>query len=456
VLDHGLDWPSLDLGDAFRLHHHPETRVVYPAGWRSTAPPGAVALGITLSPSVTTEEMPQRLAGLAAADAAQIECFLHDLCGTYVLLVPGGGTVELYTDPAGMMTVFRGHGRVASSPTLLGPLRRDVGLDLEFPFGPDNDWYPGALTPFEGVTAVPANHVLDIGSGRLRRFWPTAQPRRVTSEEGIERLTHLLQTLSARLLEVAPVACSLTGGKDSRLNLAALREHHDRVEYFTVDGAGVKRCDLEIPAELARRFGLDHRFVHGAEPEPWLLNLYDEMTAGLSIGGGRGIAAATSTIASPVHVHLNGNLGAMLKSFFWPSPRPRRFTRRALSKEFVHTSPRVEAAIDDWVQSLPDLAPTTVYNLMYLEQRGGRWAAVGETASNVFYESVTLLNSREVVETICGLPVDVQYGGSLLVDLVRRLWPELLEVPYCRARRNWSTYVPRSVKWRLKSLAHGA
>jgi hypothetical protein len=441
-------WPRIDLDADFVLHHHPEARVQ--AGRMGDA--GALTIGVAVSTSATAQDLDRQLAALGTADQDRVNRFLYDLCGTYVLLRYRPGEVTLYTDPAGLMTVYRGNGRVASSPSLLGVLQRDAALDREFAFGPDNDWYPGTLTPFVGVVALPANHALDLATGGTRRTWPHPPIAAISSEEGTQRIASLLRTLAGRVLERGPVICSLTGGKDSRVNLAAIGDRHEEVEFFTIRADGIKTCDLEIPVILARRFGLEHTVVEAGPPPRWLLGLYDEIAAGLAIGGRRSIAEASSRIAGTDYIHLNGNLGGVTKSYFWHTRHPRRLRRRSLSKEFAHTSPRIDDALDGWLDTLPDLPPTTIYNLMYLEQRAGRWAGVGEMASNLFYDSVTLLASREIIDTICALPVDAQYGGRTPVDLVRRLWPELLDVPYCAVRRNWSTYVPRRVKTRLKAM----
>jgi hypothetical protein len=447
ALEHG--WARLELGHGLVLRHHPEARI------RGGCPGGvgALTIGVAVSTSVGSEGLDEALALLGDAGDEQIDRFLHHLCGTYVLLTAGADGVTLSTDPAGMMTVYRGHGRVASTPTLLGPLERDPDLDREFPFGPDNDWYPGTLTPFKGVDAVPANHALDLRSGRTRRTWPRSAPPAVSAEEGLTRLGGQLRTLAERVLECGPIICSLTGGKDSRINLAALGDRHPAVEFFTVRDGSTKACDVEAPRELARRFGLDHTVIDAAAPPGWLLELYDEMSAGLSIGGRRRITEANGRIAGPDYIHLNGSLGAVLKAYFWPTREPVRLRRSSLSKEFVRTSPRIEGALDAWLGTLPDLPPGAIYNLMYLEQRAGRWAGVGETASNLFYDSVNLLASREVMEAVCGLPARTQYGGRLPYELVEELWPELLSVPYCTVRRTWSAFVPRRVKSRLKRIS---
>ena len=452
-----LDWPWIDLTQGLVLQFHPDTRVRHVISTTAARPPaGAILLGIGISTTTPLELLDQTLAELACNEHRRTERFLHGLAGTYVLLIYDADGSMLYTDPAAMMPIFRGHGRVASSPTLLGALERDAELDRMFPFGPHNDWYPGTLTPFVGVTAVPANHALDLGRGTLQRFWPQPDAAAPTSEPSIERIGDLLRTVATGTLEWGAVRCSLTGGKDSRLNLAALRDRRDDVQFFTIRGPTVKPCDVELSGMLAASFGLHHEFVDHDRPEPWLLELYDEMTAGLSIGGRRQIIDACSRLAGADVIHLNGNLGALAKSYFWHNRSPRTVTRTTLTREFTRTPARIQLELHQWLRSVPDLPPPTVYNLMYLEQRGGRWAAVGENASTLFYDSVAPLNSREIFEAICGLDVAEQHGGRLLVDLVGMLWPELLDVPYCRSTRKWTARVPRRLKASLKRLTGSA
>ncbi|MEM7262698.1 MAG: hypothetical protein AAF488_11965 [Planctomycetota bacterium] len=76
----------------------------------------------------------------------------------------------------------------------------------------------------------------------------------------------------------------------------------------------------------------------------------------------------------------------------------------------------------------------------------------GENAANLFYEPATPFCSRELFESVCAMPPEVQHGGTLLVDYVRELWPELLDVPYCPVTRNWGTYLPKGLKARIKRV----
>lgn len=444
-----VNWCQIPLRSGTTLLHHPDSRVtrVEGEGW------GAVILGAAVTTDLRSTLAAQLQRLLIDDEDVTVET-LHKLAGTYVVIRHSDTTVRIYTDPAGMMPVFFRESDAASTPTLLSPLYRDQDLEARFRFGRDNDWYPWTLTPFVGVHALPANHVLTLPGGRMERFWPTEQPPGLEAVEGVTQIAQLLRSITTAATELGPLLCSLTGGRDSRVNLAALGERASSVEFFTVRGDGVAACDVKIPTQLAGDFGLDHRFVDNRAAREWLVALYDEMTAGMAVGGRRDVIGAAASIASSRYLHLNGNLGALAKSFFWHTRNPRVVRSSALAKEFTDRPPEIMTAINEWLASVPELDPPTTYNLMYLEQRGGRWMGVGEAASNLFYDSITPFCSREVFESLCGLPVSTQYGGDLLTQLVYTLWPELLSIEYCRARRNWSGYVPRSLKNRIKATLH--
>ncbi len=447
-------WTRTPLGANKALFTHPDTRHVSASG----AAGALHLLGLAVSPrrpSLDLESALRECLEIESPEEAVVK-LLHELAGTYALVrVQGqgeGATHFLYTDPAAMMGIYHAQGLAASTPTLLPGLVRDEALDREFPFGGANDWYPGSLTPYLGVRALIANHRLCLESGEAERFWPDRAPEPRSKSEGLAEIAELMRGTVTGLLARGPVLCSLTGGRDSRVSLAAAREHVREIGFFTLRGPSVKPCDLEYSAELARRFGLVRHVIDVPEAPGWLVDWYDELTAGMAGGARRDIVGACRLIAGRELIHLNGNLGAITKSFFWPSPNPGRLETRALAKEFATKSPRILDAVREWQSTLPELPPVVGYNLMYFEQRGGRWMGIGETGSSLFYESANVFASRQVFEAVTGVPHADQHGGTLLVDLVREMWPELLEVPYCRVTRNWGTYLPKGFKELVKQM----
>jgi len=440
-------WRRVELNGRYRLWHHPETRTM------EAAAPGSllVVLGVPLVEG-GLGALRAELRRVAAGPAEGIAAFLRGVAGTYVLLHATASEVTVYTDPAGMLAAFRGHGRVASTPSLLGPLERDTGLDAAFPFQPGNDWYPGDLTPFLGVRAVRANHALAVEADTSWRFWPVEESPRIDLREAVERLATVLRRNVAATAEQGVAVCSVTGGRDSRVNVAASREHLDEVAFFTLRREGKVTCDMEIAGELARAGGLDHRVVTAAPPPPWLTALYDEMTRGLSIGSRRELIGGVNRLAGPDRIHISGLLGELAQAIYWPVRAPSEVRSRDILKHFLASPPPVTGAFEGWLASVPDLSPATIYNLAYLEQRTGRHASVGETASTLFYDAVTPYCSREVFELICGSPTASQFEGRIPLHLVEEMWPDLAAVPYCPPRRRWTRRFPRRVRSAAKNV----
>lgn len=409
---------------------------------------GVIGIGLLVNPT-------EKALGLYAEENLYHKNMVRQLRkigGTYVVIRYTRKEVVLYTDPAAMLGVYYSDTAVASTPTLIPGLARDKAIDAEYPLRGVDNWYTGSLTPFVGVRALMANHCLRISDRETKRFWPVKESFFAqASDDAIANCCLILREMMNQVSVLGKPLLSLTGGRDSRVNLAASRDLTGIMEYFTLRSRNVKRCDLDIPKKLVEKFNLRHTFYDCDAAPEWLLAYYDEVASGLSIGARRDILGGAVKLAGENRIHINGNLGAITKSYFWHSPNPREVKISALVKEFENKADCIVKGVEEWLRSVPaDTPPTTTYNLMYLEQRGGRWAGTGENASSLFYESFTPFNSRELFEQLSSMPVSAISGGSLLVDFVHHLWPELLSVPYCRNYRKIGAYIPKSIKTLFK------
>lgn len=442
-------WRTIHLTESLTLHYHPDLRVrKFPSNKSSI-----LVLGLAVQPLGAGYHLDRIFEGQEEHRHDDLIGILETLAGTYVLVRYDDHSVVLYTDPACMMNVYYGSGRASSSPALLPNIERDDDVDRQFPFGAQNDWYPGSLCPYKGVKVLLANHALTIGTGSVARFWPNKPFRSIGEEEGIERATELLRATVTEVLRNVPTLMSLTGGRDSRVNLAAARECVDDAEFFTVRASCVDPEDWRIASRIAEVFGLRHRVILDREAPVWLGDLYDEIAGGMAIGGRRRILGACATLMSSRYVHLNGNLGYLTNCYYWPGPRPKRVSIAALGADFAHRPPVIRKALQEWLDSLPsDIDARTTFNLMYLEQRGGRLMAAGEAAASIFYESFTPCCSRQFVGVVCGMPANAQWRGDLREKFVERLWPELAELPYQSVERPWARWIPRRVKSWLRRL----
>ncbi len=419
-------------------HPHAAIRTIQ-LGPRSTIVIGAASRDDRVGPLVHEPEV--------AGDNADPLDFIRRLAGVYSVLVDDGQNVTVYTDPGGLANVFYSDTAIASSPGLLGRLERDTDLDAQYVFQGTDNWYPGSLTPYRGIKVLMANHGIVAGNHQPSRFWPTSQAvGDLAPSDAIERMCMTMRIGIRNLAAGHPLLVSITGGRDSRINLAAIMADQVPCNAFTLISPSFGRREVELVRTLVSASGVEHRFLTNVDAPAWMLELYDEISAGLSTGARRSTIGSFAKLAGERQVHVNGNLGAIFKSFYWPSRQPAGVTIHDLAKEFVQRPPRIMGGLQEWLDSLPKLAPTVILNLMYLEQRGGRWMGIGERASQLLYDSYTPFCSRQVFETLNRLPLEWQWGGRCMSALVDHMAPRLAGVPYCSGTSLWKRAIPKPLK----------
>ena len=443
-----LAWPTLIMPNNLVLQYHPDTRI--DVAQLDDAMVVLIGLGLDEETGciATADE-------LLSDDVALFSKRALTLAGTYVAILATSQACHVATDPAGMLPVYyqKKTREMASSPALLSPLVKKKQLDGSFRFGGTNDWYPGVITPFADIETLPANHIFEYFEGKSNRLWPLADPEPRSYEIGVRQLAETIRNFVESLAGENDVLLSLTGGYDSRINFAAARNVIDKCHIFTIDTPNTKPCDRAIPRQLAEVASCQYHCYQSRQSPEDQLRLYDQITGGMAIGDRREILDACQEASKHGSVHLNGNLGALAKGFYWRGNNPKRFRPSAVLRDFQGVPDAFQVSVANWAAGVPGLKATTLYNLFYLEQRGGKWMAPGETGSQLYYDSVTPFGSRRVFEIISALPTQKQCDGELLRDLVEVLWPELLQIPYCRGRRRWSKLLPpkvRSIARRLR------
>lgn len=435
-------WPQIPLDGDLRLSHHPDLRV---KTYGDTASTRIVALGMPIAPC-SPDSVDDLLRRALNDGHRELLRNLVSLAGVYAIILSSPGSCRIYTDPAGLMGVYYSSGRAASTPTLLPGCTRDASVDGLFRCNDVDDWYPGSLCPYLGVKALLANHWLDVGSGQVQRFWPVNEPPRLNTGEAVAQACNVLQKMMEGIVSGGKSMLSLTGGRDSRVVLAATRSLVNSVSLFTIQADGTAPDDITIPSQIAERFHLNHRIIRNEAAPVDVLKLYDEASAGMSVGARREIVGACWKLADTDFIHVGGTLGEVARAYYWPTVLPKRVTDNDLNPVLVNRSAPVRNALREWHDSVPDLSPATVFNLLYLEQRGGRWAGTGLAASNLFFESAALFSSRELFTAICGIDPAVQKSGQLPVAFVRNMWPELLDVSFGSTSRWWGRCLPKRMK----------
>ena len=90
--------------------------------------------------------------------------------------------------------------------------------------------------------------------------------------------------------------------------------------------------------------------------------------------------------------------------------------------------PRLIGKAEEWLASLPASEAPHVLDLLYIEQRLGCWAAPQGYGQRT--TGMAPLADQQLFELMLSLPWDYRFEQKLAVDLIARLWPELLAYPF--------------------------
>ncbi|MEQ8845212.1 MAG: hypothetical protein RIB58_10195 [Phycisphaerales bacterium] len=393
---------------------------------------------------------------LALLDNDALERALYDIVGCYVVFAWSGGTCRILTDPAAALGVYYDPSvpRIASTPLLLGDYPRDPHTNEWFGARPPNNWVPSPYTIFEDILVLPANHVLDVGTWQVRRFWPTVIDERGRSEAAEWISDDLRSAVEAVTRDDRRLHMSLTGGHDSRANLAAARKVVHRMEFFALRNRGVSPADIVLAQRIADAVGVQFRVIDCPNPTPEQLAAYDRQCGLQAFGARRDIVGGCALVANGPAIHINGGLGVLLKNFYGArlGSRSQMVRISELLTDFDRPPELIRAAVEQWLSSVRCFPPQLQRTLMYLEQRASRWMGPADLASTLFYDPYSPFNSRRIAMAAAFAPDQMLEGGRLHRAVIAELWPELLEIPFTKARSPLRRALPRGLKERLRPL----
>jgi hypothetical protein len=362
------------------------------------------------------------------------------LGGRWVALLRIGADARLYPDAAGLRSVF--HARLdngavvaASQPELLSHaygLRRDAGLDRAFR-GHEHfaSSWPCELTPYPGVRQLLPNHFLDLNTGEVRRFWPTAAASEIDIDIAVETIAAQLNGFVAAALNRGSAAMAMTGGYDSRTLFAAAGAARKMLTPFRVTGAHFPWYDTAIPRKLVRRFGGS---LLEAAPRPAsaeVRRLVRENVADLWYDPGEYILSAFDLPTSDFV--LFGWLSEIARCFYYPDgSHPDKVDGAVLAEvSYFRGHPMATAEFERWLAGVPAGTGHAVLDLFYWEHRAGNWASLLAAACDAFCEPLAPYNCRALLQAALAVPVSFRRAPY---ELHRRIchhaMPGALDIPF--------------------------
>jgi len=434
-------WATERIG-SWLLRHHPSLPAIRllgvddrPVGWLLGYPIDEKG---KLLDGRDVLQIPGLTECLASTD---IEQFVYNFGGRYLVAIVGVQQPRLYLDPCGSLSVvYCVHQEIVASTPNLIPYdeqtsdRVDLNRAMGIPY--TNAMYPLELTPRHNVERLLPNHYLDLSQWKRIRHWPMQPLHSEGSvDEAITAIAAILKRNMSAVVSRTPTYLWLTAGADSRVLLACARDEADSLELLTFplpdDGAYL---DTIIARKIAQRFGLRHFVPRFQRPkqedlDEWMFRI------GYSTGELRGWQASTTIKKTDrAHANLTGNMGEVGRAYYCRKDESETSiitAARLLEHCLVPYSTLTISPLQRWLETVPAADAIQLLDLFYIEQRMGCWAGIWPYAQsgNPGFMMFPMCH-REIIERMLTLPISYRRSDVLLRDIIAREWPELLEWPF--------------------------
>ena len=442
------EWPFLTLPGGLEVAAHPEL----PCHEVHHGDVTFVVLGFFTDPDNprrSTSEILRKLADEVGAGRSAVDCTMS-LGGRWVLIVAEPARATAFTDPTGLRQLFytdsSHHDLVcASQPGLIGEvlglavsqeasdefIRHEVRPDREY-------WWPGDTSPLRGVRHLVPNHLLELNSREVIRFWPVVALEKVPTKVALERGAQLLSGQVASARHQFRLAQSITAGIDSRTVFAASREFADDIYHYTLQFGDLTPAspDLRVPAVLLGNFGLTHHVIPTPASMSDAFCAIFERNVLLAHHRWGAMLEGLANAYPRDRVAMDGSVSEVGRCFYYANgEHPSMVTALDLAT-MTHMTPTpfVLDGFQRWLdEALPAARATGIplLDLFYWEQRAGNWAASALVELDLIQETFTPFNHRELLVLLLGVDRRLrrQPRYAFYRSLIRRLWPEALSQP---------------------------
>ena len=412
-------WKAVELGPGLFLSHDPELPL------RHTG--GRALIGTAVE---TTAGGPPPGTGEGASDT-------EGWSGRWALVEDGRLRLDATGTLACAHRMIGSEVWASSSPVLLGQLDPALArAETPIAHGRGMDWYPPPSSGIDGVAWLLPSQALQLDDGRVAAL-PLPAP--APTDDYAAQLAALERRLVSAVTGLGDVSgdvwVPLTGGRDSRLVLAATLAAGLGVRTYTLDHRDIDRADRELPPQIARACGIEHRFVKASRTDSRRLELWDRHTAGQAVDADAGFFAAGQLehlAGAGVELYSNvlevgrGYYKAALPADLPPTPAE---TAAVVDRELPSARPEGVLAWAQWLHATHD-ARWDWRERFYVEQRLAGWlGAIGQGIDLTGIPRVHPANCAAYLADTLGIVPSIRESGRHQDDLTERLSPSLAGFP---------------------------
>lgn len=440
------DWQEMPL-DRFYLYAHPDLQLTVVRDSVRTL----VLLGYIFDPNVYQASNRDVVQNVFEQKHTfeEILMGLKPCTGRYVIIYKDAKSINLVQDALSLREVYycREENKVvcASQPNLLVRfaepliLRSSDAEVLDFfnnhlPLVRHGRLWPGDGTLFDGLNHLLPNNFLDIIRLQSHRYWPNTPINRVELNEAVAKSASFLEGALKAAHYRQPLMMAVTAGFDSRALLAASKPIRKSIYYFINKHSNLTEdhADLRIPKEIFGR--IEEPFHVHTYPQEVPEEFKEIFLSNTFFSHPRLLPVIYHIYYKEHSEKLNilgvGEVGRT--KFFEPPNKLNAYYLSYMLKH--HKSVYAIKQCAAWLEKAKPIADRYKLNIMTLfwwEVLIGNWGAVGNSESDISIEEFDPYDSHYLYELF--LSIDAKYrtlrDNIFFRELVRYMWPELIEFP---------------------------
>lgn len=372
--------------------------------------------------------------------------------GRYAIMIGNNEKVEIFNDASAMRSVFYAldHNIATSHYYLMKEIIPTKPFALSKKYGSLDFTYD--RSPSSNVHAIMPNFKLDFSSKELVRFFPRSNNK--YTDYSVNDRYNLFEKLWKGQVDYCvnnydDIAFSLTGGNDSRISLAMLKEHKDKIRMFTyaavTDTEDVKDKfeashdnDRIILEQMKSNLDLNHEFYFFRDNK---LEFSKEASKALAKNVYRShgrflVAYYMQSFPKERSLHIRANLLEIGRAYLI-SPTTKN-TIEEVTKSFIPYALNKTRGKKDDIEDLINYTNTQnnkfysselfdyhLLDLAFWETRMGRWHAEIVNETDIAFQSFIPYNMRALIDISLSFSYSERKSISFFRNLINRNYPVL-------------------------------
>jgi len=434
-------WARMKVADKYLLTIHPDL----PATIVEDGAKKAVLLGYAIDPyhsESTDEDILKRFLGTSLSLDAVISG-LEKLSGRFVLLIVSPTGKWLFPDTCALRQVnycYDDQGAIwcASQPETLAE-RFGFQYDEEVlsyrelaisALTKEEYWLINDRTPYREVKYLLANHYLDLSQGKAFRFWPVRECiGSLSMDDSIKHASPIIQNSIKSAANKFNLKMGISAGSDSRRSLAATRDVTEKIYYFT-HTPGSYGADMEIPARLLPKLGIEHHKHDLQRMSPEFRKYYESSATWARERRGNIAFTALRKFGSEATV-LNSNISEIHQCWYWLPKSKINGEGLAIATRLNH--PLAIKEFQRWIDGAKTACEQSEMNILVLfdYELRSRWVTAALSEYDIAHETFNPYNNRYL--SCMELAIDERYRRGQRLDMIikqiKYMWPDVLIEP---------------------------